>query len=69
MELKTAPCPVLPVGRGIGSVYDEEEKCKGEGEQEGYGQAIDSKVSVVHEVDVKCDVDWGYKDEQRGRKQ
>jgi len=51
------------VGPGVDGVYDEEEKCEGEGEGEGYGRAIDSKVGVVHEVDVECDVDWAYEDE------
>jgi hypothetical protein len=47
--------------QGVCGVYDKEEECGGEGEQKGYGQAIDAKVSVVDKVDIECDVDRAYK--------
>jgi len=54
-ELETAPCPILFVGRGICDVFECEGECKGD----GYGQAVDAKVGVVHEVRVEHDIDGG----------
>ena len=59
--METAPCPVLFVGRGIRDVFDEEEECEGECEGEGYKEAVDAKVSLVHEVRVEHDIEGDYK--------